>query len=490
MQHPDLNQEPDNPSSSTSKINTDSRSVDLVPPEIFRAYDIRGKFPEQLNCENIYLIGRAIGTLAKQRNIHRLLVARDGRTSSPALITPLISGLLHSGCDVVNLGMVPTPLLNFACHNTDCTSGLMLTASHNPANYNGVKIVLNRAPLCESDILELYRDIQHSNYLHTNESKNAGTLSELSINMAYIEKIKSTVSLLRPLKLVIDCANAVPGIIAPLLFSQLGCEVNALFCDIDGRFPNHHPDPTIADNLKLLADEVIATSADVGLAFDGDGDRLGIVCNFGNAVDTDDLLLLLADAILPHYPGQTAVFDIKCSNRLTDCAKKHGLTAVRARSGHSFMKQKMAETGAPFGGEYAAHIFIKDRWYGFDDGLYAAARLLEILAADSTPLSDRLAQLPSSHCSPEIKLAVSDEEKFALMEALLKLASFPGATINTLDGLRVEYTDRWGLIRASNTSPALLLRFEANSLEGLAAIKSEFLALLKKSGRDLNANFS
>jgi len=298
------------------------------------------------------------------------------------------------------------------------------------------------------------------------------------------------VVLSRPLKVVVDCANAVPGVIAPELFSQLGCEVTSLFCEVDGRFPNHHPDPTIAENLKQLAEEVSASNADIGLAFDGDGDRLGIVCNKGNAVDTDDLLLLLADAILPNYPGQYAVFDIKCSNRLSDCAEKHNVIAVRARSGHSFMKQAMAKTGASFGGEYAAHIFIKDRWYGFDDGLYAAARLLEILAAGSTPLSELLAKLPSSYCSPEIKIDIADAAKFSTMTRLIKEASFPEANINTLDGLRVEYPDRWGLIRASNTSPALLLRFEASSAEGLKSIKAEFNSLLKQSARDLSANFS
>lgn len=463
---------------------TESRQGNRIPASIFRAYDIRGIVEEQLTEDSVRQISRGIGSEALAYGIDTLLVGFDGRLSSPSLSRALTAGLLSTGCKVVNLGMVPTPLLYYASHTSGIESGVMLTASHNPANYNGLKVVFKQACLAPKQIQKIRRRVEQGQL-----TDGAGSYSELSIQPRYIEEICSSVSLGRKLKLVVDCGNAVPGLVAPELFRALSCEVEPLFCDIDGNFPNHHPDPTEADNLASLSARVVASQADLGIAFDGDGDRLGIVTNLGEAVDADKILMLLVKHIAPKYPAAPIIYDVKCSSNLARVITAMGAIPVMHRSGHSFMKQKMQETGAPLGGEFSAHIFIKDRWFGFDDGLYAAARVLEILSHLQHSAHEEFASFPSSLNTPEIKLPVPEAAKFELMQRIIDKAKFPGAKVVLLDGLRVEYSDGWGLVRASNTSAALLLRFEADTLPRLRAIQVSFKALIHSADKGLELNF-
>jgi phosphomannomutase/phosphoglucomutase len=463
---------------------TESRAGIPIPASIFRAYDIRGIVEEQLTEDSVKQISRGIGSESLAHGIDTLLVGFDGRLSSPSLSRALTAGLLSTGCKVVNLGMVPTPLLYYACHTSGIESGVMLTASHNPANYNGLKVVFKQTCLAANQIQKIRLRVEQDQL-----RDGAGSYSELNIQSQYIEAIRSSVSLGRKLKLVVDCGNAVPGLVAPELFRALDCEVEPLFCDIDGNFPNHHPDPTVADNLASLSQRVVASQADLGIAFDGDGDRLGIVTNLGEAVDADKILMLLVKHIAPKYPAAPIIYDVKCSSNLARVITAMGATPVMHRSGHSFMKQKMQETGAPLGGEFAAHIFIKDRWFGFDDGLYAAARVLEILSHLPHAAHEEFASFPSSVNTPEIKLPVPEAARFELMQRIIDKADFPGAKLVLLDGLRVEYSDGWGLVRASNTSAALLLRFEADTLPRLQAIQTSFKALIHSADKSLELNF-
>lgn len=468
--------------------NTDSRSATESPPllpaipaSIFRAYDIRGVVDEQLTASAIHSLGRAIASEALDAGIQSLLIGYDGRLSSPAFSRSLIDGVRACGCDVINLGLVPTPLLYFATHTTAVDSGIMLTASHNPANYNGLKIVFRRDCLAENQIQALRQRIDKDDF-----ASGAGDYREQDIREAYCQDVCNRVQPTRRLRIVVDCGNAVPGIIAPTLFRRLGCEVSTLYCDIDGHFPNHHPDPTVPANLADLSARVVSEGADLGLAFDGDGDRLGVVTETGQPVAADHLLMLLAEAILPHYPGADVVFDVKCSSELDRLVRDLGGNPVMHCSGHSLMKQKMQETGAPLGAEFAAHFFIKDRWFGFDDGLYTAARLLEIVSTLPHTLGQAVAHLQTLISTAELKVPIAEEAKFAVMDELRQAARFPGARLITLDGLRVEYPDGWGLVRASNTSPALMLRFEAVSAERLKEIKRSFKALIRTVDKTLD----
>ena len=455
-----------------------------IPASIFRAYDIRGIAGQQLTTQNVKQIGQAIGSEALDQNITSLLVGYDGRLSSPALSAALIEGIQSSGCNVVRIGLVPTPLLYFASYTTDYKSGVMLTASHNPANYNGLKIVFNQTSLAENQIQTIRERIEN-NQLKTGN----GEFKELNIDSAYIDDICSRIKLSKPLKIVVDCGNAVHGKIAPALFQQLGCDVHPIFCELDGSFPNHHPDPTVPKNLSMLASAVLEKNADIGIGLDGDGDRVGVITNRGKFVDADRLLMLLVKSILPNYKGRTVVFDVKCSSKLGNLIEELGGHPVMHRCGHSLMKQKMQETDAILGGEFAAHIFISDDWFGFDDGLYVAARLLKIISESSTPCDELFEQFVTGCGTAEIKVDVPEERKFLLMERLLNLADFPGAKQITLDGLRVEYADGWGLVRASNTSPALVLRFEADSQTRLNQIQEQFKTLLLSADKNLEIGF-
>lgn len=455
-----------------------------IPASIFRAYDIRGIAGQQLTEESVKRIGQAIGSEAIDQEITTLLVGYDGRLSSPTLSIALIEGIRSSGCSVVSIGLVPTPLLYFATHTTDHDSGVMLTASHNPANYNGLKIVFNRTSLADNQIQTIRSRIENDQ-LRTG----CGSFTELQVDRNYIEDICGRIRLHKKLRVVIDCGNAVPGKIAPLLFEALGCEVHPMFCEIDGSFPNHHPDPTVPENLTALASIVLEKNADLGIALDGDGDRVGLITNRGMFVDADRMLMLLVQSILPDHAGRAVVYDVKCSSKLGALIEQHGAKPVMHRSGHSFMKQKMLETDAILGGEFAAHIFIKDDWFGFDDGLYVAARLLKIISESDLDSDAIFKQFHTGFSTPELKIEVPEERKFLLMDRLLELADFPAAQLITLDGLRVEYGDGWGLVRASNTSPALLLRFEAESQARMNEIQGEFKTLIHSADKNLEIGF-
>ena len=462
-----------------SKANPES-----IPASIFRAYDIRGIADQQLTTQSVKRIGQAIGSEALDQNITSLLVGYDGRLSSPSLSIALIEGIQSSGCSVVSIGLVPTPLLYFATFTTDYTSGVMLTASHNPANYNGLKVVFNQASLADNQIQAIRTRIENDQLRTGN-----GGFAELEIDRSYIDEVCNRIVLSKPLKIVIDCGNAVPGKIAPTLFQELGCDVHPIFCEIDGSFPNHHPDPTVPKNLTALSSTVLEKNADIGIALDGDGDRVGFVTNRGNFVDADRLLMVLVQSILPNHSGRAVVFDVKCSSKLACLVEQLGGSPVMHRSGHSFMKQKMQETDAILGGEFAAHIFIKDNWFGFDDGLYVAARLLKIISESATSSDEIFNQYVTGFSTSEIKVEVPEERKFLLMDRLLELASFPAAKLITLDGLRVEYSDGWGLVRASNTSPALLLRFEADTQGKLNEIQAQFRSLILSADKNLEIGF-
>ena len=455
-----------------------------IPTSIFRAYDIRGIAEQQLTSQNVKRIGQALGSEALDQNITSLLVGYDGRLSSPALSIALIEGIRSSGCSAVSIGLVPTPLLYFATYATDYASGVMLTASHSPSNYNGLKIVFNQISLAENQIQKIRTRIENDQ-LRTG----SGGFSELEVDRSYIDDICTRVQLIKPLKIVIDCGNAVPGKIAPTLFQELGCDVHPIFCDIDGNFPNHHPDPTVPENLAVLASTVLEKKADVGIALDGDGDRVGLITNRGKFVDADRMLMALVQSILPNYPGRTVVFDVKCTSKLGALIKQFGGSPIMHRSGHSLMKQKIQETNAILGGEFAAHIFIKDNWFGFDDGLYVAARLLKIISESCASSDEIFEQFFTGFCTTEISIKVPEERKFLVMDRLIELASFPTATLITLDGLRVEYADGWGLVRASNTSPALLLRFEADTRIRMNEIQEQFKHLILSADKNLEISF-
>jgi len=448
----------------------------FIPPDIFRAYDIRGIAGEDLTIDVIEVIGKALGSLALEAGEHTILFGADGRLSSPSLRQHLLRGLLSTGLNVVDLGTIPTPLLYFASFTTPWSSGLMLTASHNPADYNGIKILRQRTCLTPEQIQQVKARADSGHFLTGH-----GILSSKDVATDYIARLQAAIPLQKPLKVVVDCANAVPALIAPALFAALGCEVVPLFCELDGHFPHHHPDPTVATNLTALIQAVREQGADLGIALDGDGDRVILVTEKGNAIDTDRLLMLFIKDILPRCPASSrVVYDVKCSTLVPRMIEALGGTPVMSRSGHSFMKQKMQESEAVIGAEFSAHVFIKDQWFGYDDGLYVAARFLEILARSTDSAETMLRALPQSIVTPELRIDVSDERKFHLMARILEKASFPQATVNVLDGIRVDFADGWGLIRASNTTPALLLRFEASSWHALLPIQAAFRDLLRE----------
>lgn len=440
-----------------------------VPRSIFRAYDVRGIVGKTLTPEIVYTIARAIGSKAREVGERKIIVARDGRLSGPLLLESLKKGLLESGCDVIDVGAVPTPLLYFATYTLGAKSGVMLTGSHNPSDYNGLKIVIKSETLSENKITELYDRIQAEKF-----STGNGTVTQQEIIPAYIQRITQDIKLKRKLKVVVDCGNGIMGVVAPQLINALGCEVIPLFCEVDGRFPNHHPDPSVTENLQDLIHAVKEHQADVGLAFDGDGDRLGVVSNNGEIIWPDRQLMLYAIDVLNRNPKSLIIFDVKCSGYLAPVIQQHGGKPLMWKTGHSVMKAKLIETGAPLAGELSGHIFFKDRWYGFDDGLYVGARLLEILAKDTRSCAEIFADLPNSVNTPELKLMLPEERKFIFIEELKNRAKFPDAKVTTIDGIRADFADGFGLVRPSNTSPCLTLRFEANNLENLKKIQTIF----------------
>jgi len=441
-----------------------------IDASIFRAYDIRGVVDETLTAETVYEIGRAIGSMALDSGETRMAVGRDGRLSGPRLGEALRTGILATGCDVIDIGIVPTPLLYYATHVLETRSGVMLTGSHNPPEYNGLKIVINGKTLAEDEIKKLQQRITAQQYNHGH-----GFVCELEVIERYLSHVFRTVKLNRPLKVVVDCGNSVSGLVAPELFRRMGCEVHELFCDLDGTFPNHHPDPSQPENLQALIEKTRAVSADVGLAFDGDGDRLGVVTGKGEIIWPDRQLMLFAKAILAEHPGATIIYDVKCSSNLAKVITENGGEPIMWKTGHSLIKSKLAETQALLAGEMSGHIFLKDRWYGFDDAIYAAARLLEILAKQDQDINSLFAGIPNSVNTPELKIYVSEAEKFQLMDKLIAHANFTTADeIMTIDGLRVNFADGWGLVRPSNTTACLVLRFEADSEAVMVKIKNLF----------------
>jgi phosphomannomutase / phosphoglucomutase len=446
-----------------------------ISKEIFRAYDIRGVVEKSLTEDITYTIGKAIGTKVQRLGGNCVVVGRDGRLSGLRLFQALSKGILASGCDVLDLGQVPSPVVYFANHHLNLPFAVVITGSHNPPEYNGLKIVMNFIALWGEAIQEFYHLIQTEDFLEGN-----GELKTYDIANEYIEYIRNTVSLSRPLKVVIDSGNGVTGNIAPKLYQALGCEVVPLFCEIDGRFPNHHPDPGQPKNLTVLQEKVLVEKADLGLAFDGDGDRLGTVDSLGNIIWPDRLLILFAADILTRHPKAEILYDVKCSRHVALTIEKLGGTAFMWKTGHSLIKAKMKETGALLGGEMSGHLFFKERWFGFDDALYAGARLLELFANEKTDLSshDWFAKLPNSQNTPELQLLIAEDQKFSSVEKLIETACFDDAKINTIDGLRVDFEDGFGLVRPSNTSSNLILRFEGDTVQALTRIQEKFRQLL------------
>lgn len=447
-------------------------SAQPIEPSIFKAYDIRGIVDKTLTEPAVYQIGLAIGSEAQDRGENHIYVGRDGRLSGPKLIKALTEGLLASGCDVTDVGMVPTPVLYFAAYQLGSGSGIMLTGSHNPPDYNGLKMVIGGTTLSGDDIQHLRQRIE-SNQLKSGQGKR----DSIDVVEDYLQRVTSDVKLTRGMKVIVDCGNGVPGAVAPALLKALGCEVSEMYCEVDGSFPNHHPDPSQPENLEDLKKALVEQHADIGLAFDGDGDRLGVVTPQGEVIWADRQLMLYAKDILQRNPGGEIIFDIKCTTNLPKVIESAGGKATMWKTGHSFIKAKLKETGALLAGEMSGHIFFKERWYGFDDALYTAARLLEILSKDGRPATEIFGELPDSINTPELKLDLEEGEHFKLIERMVANAEFEGATLTTIDGVRADWEDGFGLARASNTTPCVVFRFEANSEQALQRIKDEFRKL-------------
>jgi len=441
----------------------------VIHPSIFRAYDIRGIVGQTLTEENVYLLGKAFGSFVREHGEKRVAVARDGRLSGPDLFESLCKGIMTTGCDVMALGMVPTPLLYYSTFVLEETAGVMLTGSHNPPEYNGLKLMMRGQTLAEERIMDLYHRINETRFV-----RGDGERREIEIVERYITHICRDIHLQRPLKVVVDAGNGVASVAAVELYRRLGCEVDELYCEVDGRFPHHHPDPSYIDNLQDLIKRVRATQADVGIAFDGDGDRLGIVTPRGELICPDRQLMLFAKSVLSEHPGGKIIYDVKCTRHLDKFIRDSGGEPIMWKTGHSLIKAKLAETRALLAGEMSGHLFFKDRWYGFDDAIYAGARFLEILAKTDSNADGIFEAIPNSINTPELKVLVSEDEKFTLMQKLIKQANFMDAGINTLDGIRIDFPQGWGLVRPSNTTPYLICRFEADDQTILTKIQNLF----------------
>ncbi len=445
-----------------------------LSPSIFKAYDVRGIVPSTLTEEVAEALGRAFGTVARREGEKVVAVGRDGRLSGPALSGALIRGLVAAGVDVVDVGMVTTPMLYFAA-STLATSGIQVTGSHNPKDYNGFKMVLAGRAIYGDEIQALRQAMEAGGPA----AATPGTVRNVNVLGPYRDRIAGDVKLARPLKIVVDSGNGIAGASAPGIFRALGCEVIELFSEVDGDFPNHHPDPSKPENLRDLIAAIGQHGADLGLAFDGDGDRLGIVTRGGNNIYPDRQLMLFARDVLSRAPGGTILFDVKCTQRLAPAIREAGGVPLMFKTGHSLIKAKMKEVGSPLGGEMSGHIFFKERWYGFDDGTYAGARMLEILSRHDDP-SAVLDGLPTSFSTPELNVKCAEGEPHVLVQRLVASAQFaPPAQVSTIDGVRVDWPDGFGLVRASNTTPVLVLRFEGQTPEALHRIEAEMLALLR-----------
>jgi len=445
-----------------------------VPAEIFRTYDIRGIVGKTLTPAIVRDIGRALGSFARSRGAGAFAIGRDGRLSGPDLAGALAEGLNAAGADVIDIGMAPTPVAYFAAHHLGCGSCVAVTGSHNPPDYNGLKIVVAGNTLYGDEIQELRRIIETGKF-----ASGEGKRSAASVLDAYVERIVGDVKLARRMRIAVDCGNGVAGMLAPQLYRALGCEVEELYCEVDGTFPNHHPDPSVPKNLAELIQTVKTGKAELGIAFDGDGDRLGLVTKDGEIIFADRQLMLLAKDVLSRNPGAQIIYDVKSTRLLAPWIEKYGGKPLIWKTGHSLIKAKLRETGALLAGEMSGHTFFKERWYGFDDALYGGARLLEILAKEKD-FNQVLKSLPNAPSTPELHWHLEEGEPHAMVEKLQAAKPFPGAArILTIDGVRVEYADGFGLARASNTTPVIVLRFEADTAAALERIKKDFRAALQ-----------
>jgi phosphomannomutase/phosphoglucomutase len=473
-------------SHSSSTPSVKNMHSEIKPENIFKAYDIRGIVGKGLSKEIVYEIGLALGSEAEQKGIKTIVVARDGRLSGTELIEVLMKGIISTGRNILNLGMVPTPVLYFVAQHIEGRSGIMLTGSHNPPEYNGLKMVLQGETLSGERIQQIKQRIETENFV-------TQTMGMVEHKHDYVEEyigmIADDIRLNRRLKIVIDCGNGVAGELAPILIKTLNCEVIELYCQIDGHFPNHHPDPSKPENLTDLIAAVKQHQADLGLAFDGDGDRLGVVDSSGKIIWPDRQMMLYAKQVLAAKPGARIIYDVKCSRHLGDLIRKSGGFPQMWKTGHSLIKAQLKETGAALAGEMSGHIFFNDRWFGFDDALYTAARLLEIIAADSRSSADIFADFPDSINTPELTVELDEGENFTFIAEMIKKAHFPNATIIDIDGLRVEFKEGWGLVRASNTTPTLVVRFEADNEQALENIQHQIKKLMVEIKDDIYLPF-
>jgi phosphomannomutase / phosphoglucomutase len=443
-------------------------------PEIFKAYDIRGIVGKTLTPSVVRGIGQALGTMAQERGCTSIAVGRDGRLSGPALSAALQEGIASTGCTAIDIGCVPSPTSYFASYALNTHCAVSVTGSHNPPDYNGLKIVIADKAIYGDDIQTL-----RTRAISGDVKFGAGTRTSADVRAQYVARIVGDAKLKRPMNIAIDCGNGVAGELAPHVFEGMGCKVDKLFCEIDGTFPNHHPDPSKPENLEDLIHRVKTTDAEIGLAFDGDGDRLGVVTKTGKIIYPDRQIMLFAADVLSRNPGATIIYDVKCTRNLAPWIKQHGGVPLMWKTGHSLVKEKLRETGAPLAGEMSGHIFFKERWYGFDDAIYCAARLLEILSAHPNP-SAILEALPDSISTPELNIKCAEGEHVTIVQKLIDAGKFEGEVERILiDGLRVEFADGFGLARPSNTTPVIVLRFEADSDVAIARIKAAFAAKLK-----------
>ncbi len=444
-----------------------------ISPAIFKAYDIRGIVDDNLTVDAVHAIGLALGAQARDAGARETVIGRDGRLSGPRLATALSDGFRDAGVSVVDIGMVPTPVVYYATFELGSGTGVAVTGSHNPPDYNGLKMVI-AGDAIYGDAIQSLRETIESGSLRAVPTAERGGYRTEDLSQRYVDRIVGDAKIARPMKIAIDCGNGVAGAIAPQLFRALDCEVIELFCEVDGTFPNHHPDPAHPENLQDLIRCLRETDAEIGLAFDGDGDRLGVVTKDGSIIWPDRQLMLFAKDVLSRNPGAEIIYDVKCSRNVASYVRQHGGRPTMWRTGHSLIKAKLKESGAPLAGEMSGHVFFKERWYGFDDGLYAGARLLEILSRTKDP-SAMLNALPDSPATPELHLKTAEGENFALVERLQREARFEGATnVITIDGVRVEYPDGFGLARPSNTTPVVVIRFEADTPQALERIQADF----------------
>ncbi len=456
-----------------------------ISQTIFRAYDIRGVVTDTLTPEVVYEIGRAFASECHERNITKTVVARDGRLSGPDLVDALSRGMQECGLEVIDIGMVPTPVLYFATHHLKTGTGVMVTGSHNPPEYNGLKMVMNGDALYGDGIMALYNRLQ-ADELHSG----TGGYSTLDILQDYLDRIVGDINIGRPMRIAYDCGNGVAGAAAPALFKALDCDSVALFTTVDGTFPNHHPDPAKLENLVDLIKTVTEQELEFGLAFDGDGDRVGVIDNKGQVIWPDRQMVLFAQDVLSRNPGARIIYDVKCSKVLPDAITAAGGEPEMWKTGHSFIKARIKETGALLGGEMSGHLFFKERWYGFDDALYAAARLLEIMSNTDRSMSDIFGEIPDRINTPELQVSLErDGAQHDFIEAFVKNAKFDDAKLTTIDGLRADFKDGWGLVRASNTTPSLVIRFEADTEEALKRIQGEFRATMQITDSSIKPPF-